>query len=350
MGVANTAKIRLALTSLEHDHAWWTIQHILEEPHAELVAVADPRQHLIEKARGKGYPGVRWYSLLEEMLDREKPDALVVTAANSEHRAIVEACAEQSIHCMVQKPMATTAADARRMDRAAHEAGIRLMVNCFPFWRPEYQELTRRLSGVDIGPLQKVVTHNGHQGPTGIGVLTSDYLAWLYDPVRHGGGAFIDQGSYGLAYTLAHLGRPATISAVMHTFKTDENTAVEDDAVAMLDYASATAVIQGSFIWPFGRTELQFYGPRGGLRLINDKLFLEEASATTDPSRKVTVPIEVPPVPAERKNGIAHFIDCLRRGTEFDRFHSAALNVLVADVVDAAYRSARTRSVVPLEP
>lgn len=341
--------LKLALTTLEHDHAWWTIDHILAERKAALVALSDPHPHLLEKARGKGYPGVQLYSDTAEMLDREKPDALIVTAANSEHRVIVETCASRHVHCMVQKPMATRAGDAGIMEQAARGAGIRLMVNCFPFWSPEFQEISRRIADNELGPVQKYISHHGHQGHKGIGILTSDYLGWLYDPVRHGGGAFMDQGSYGVAYALHVLGRPDAIHAEMNNLKPHESTAVEDDAVALMGFKNATAVVQGSQCWPFRRTEVQIYGPRGGLRLANETLVFEEAYSPTDPAKRVTVPIQPSPVPPERKNGIASFVDCMLTGKEFDDIQSARFNVLVAEVVDAAYRSARERSVVMLK-
>jgi predicted dehydrogenase len=339
--------IKLALTTLEHDHAWWTIDHVLAEPGARLVGIADPRPHLIEKARGR-YPGIALYRSLQTLIEREKPDALIVTSANNEHRPILSMCADAGVHCMIQKPFATIHSDARWMASRAAESGIRLMVNCFPFWRPEFQEMSRRISAGELGRVLKVVAHHGHQGPRGIGVLTDDYLGWLYDPVRHGGGAFIDQGSYGVAYTVWMLGRPESVSAWMHTFKIEENTAVEDDAVAVLAYPGATAVIQGSFNWPFGRSEYEIYGPIGGFRLSAAGLSFERAYDPNDRSRKDIVAITPQPVPPERRNGIAAFVYALQSGGPFDAAQTVDLNLIVAEVVDAAYASNRTRAVAVL--
>ena len=48
------------------------------------------------------------------------------------------------------------------------------------------------------------------------------------------------------------------------------------------------------------------------------------------------------------RNGIAHFVYCLRSGKPFDEPHTPRLNVWVAEVVDAAYESIRTGRAVPL--
>ena len=47
-----------------------------------------------------------------------------------------------------------------------------------------------------VGPLRKIVVHDGHPGPKEIGV-PPEFLAWLTDPAENGGGALMDFGCYG---------------------------------------------------------------------------------------------------------------------------------------------------------
>ena len=46
-----SAPLRFVLATLEHDHAWWTMDHIRETPGVELVGLFDRQEHLREKAR-----------------------------------------------------------------------------------------------------------------------------------------------------------------------------------------------------------------------------------------------------------------------------------------------------------
>ncbi len=50
--------------------------------------------------------------------------------------------------------------------------------------------LARSYSEGRIGPIRKVVVHDGHQGPKEIGV-GPEFLSWLTDPEKNGAGSLI---------------------------------------------------------------------------------------------------------------------------------------------------------------
>ena len=54
-----------------------------------------------------------------------------------------------------------------------------------------------------VGEIRKMVVHDGHQGPKEIG-CSAEFLSWLTDPVKNGGGALVDFGCYG-AYPMTWL-------------------------------------------------------------------------------------------------------------------------------------------------
>ena len=114
---AQTVKTRIAIAGLDHDHVWGLLKDIANEPQAELVAIADPRPELIDKAKSQVPTSVRFYSDYIQMLDQAKPEAVFVTTENDHHLAILRECAKRHIHLSTEKPMATNAADARAMER-----------------------------------------------------------------------------------------------------------------------------------------------------------------------------------------------------------------------------------------
>ncbi|HVI41392.1 MAG TPA: Gfo/Idh/MocA family oxidoreductase, partial [Anaerovoracaceae bacterium] len=324
----------------------WTIDQALENPNCNLVGVADSHEHLIKKAKEKLPEKIRLFEDYRQMLEELKPDAAMIITPNNEHLEVLLECAKRGIHCFVQKPMATSYADAVKMEEAARRSGIELMVNCFSLWRPELRECLRLYREGKIGPALKFIAYNGHQGHRGIGVLTEDYINWLYDPVRSGGGALADQASYAINYAVYMLGLPETVYAVTHIIKLHENTNVEDDSVVVLKYPSATAVIQGSYIWPFAKSEVQVYGSAGGLMLKDQSLRYEHVYSKETPSQKKIDEIAIPETAPEAKNGITHFIHSLQHHKPFEEAQTAIFNTKVMRVVDAAYESAKTGSPV----
>jgi len=223
------------MATLEHDHAWWTMDHIRETPGVELVGVFDRQEHLREKARKRLTNSVPLFDDPEKMLKTVKPDALIVTAPNNEHRDLVELATRYRIHCLVQKPMATTAADARAMQKAAAAADITLMVNYYPLWQPARHELLTRAKAGEIGEVQQMTVVNGMQGPKDMNVLTPDYRKWLYDPERNGGHVMGDQVTYGLDYVLWVMGRPESVVATITPIKKHEE-GIDDLATLTLSY------------------------------------------------------------------------------------------------------------------
>jgi predicted dehydrogenase len=344
-----SAPLRFVLATLEHDHAWWTMDHIRETPGVELVGVFDRQEHLREKARKRLTNSVSVFDDPEKMLKACQPDALIVTAPNNEHRALVELAARHRIHCLVQKPMATTAADARAMLKPARAAGITLMVNYYPLWQPVRHELLTRAKAGEIGEVQQMTVVNGMQGPRDMNVLTPDYRKWMYDPERNGGGVMGDQVTYGLDYVLWVMGRPESVVATITPLKQHEE-GVDDLATLTLGYPRGQAVVIASWAWPHPRGELFCAGSRGSLTLRDKDIVRRNAPERFNVPVEETVIQPSATIPPERKHGIAYFAHVLRHKLPVEEPHSAELNVVVCEVVDAARESARTGRRIKLKP
>ena len=83
--------------------------------------------------------------------------------------------------------------------------------------------------------------------------VSPEFLDWLLDPVRNGGGALTDFGCYGanLMTWLMRGQRPRSVTALTQHLKTDPVYArVDDEATIVLDYPTAQAIIQASWNWP----------------------------------------------------------------------------------------------------
>src|SRR5579859_96513 len=335
------AKTRLAIVGLDHDHVWGLLKDIAGEPSAELVAIAESDAALVSRAKKQVPASVKFYSDYVAMLDEAKPEGVIVTTSNDRHLEILRQCAKRHIHYSTEKPMATNAADAREMERLAREVKIKLMVNYWNAWVAASHELFHRVQAGEVGPIEKILVQYGHQGPKEIGV-SQQFAAWLYDPVKNGGGAIMDFGCYGAEMSVWLKGRPTRVYATTRKLKVAQDNKVDDDATIVLDYPDATAVIEASWDWPYNKDLVEVFGPKGSL-LARHAVLLHRASDARGPN----VPpdgesVTLNPLPKETSNPVSYFVDCIRNNKPIEDPVSAGLNVQVMEILDAARESARS--------
>jgi len=334
-------KTRIAIIGLDHDHVWGLLKDIAREPNAELIAIADPHPELASKAKAQVPVMVKFYSEYVQMLDEARPEAVIVTTANDRHLEILRECAKRHIHYSTEKPMATNAADAREMERLASQAGIKLMVNYWNAWVAASHDLFHAVKSDQVGPVQKMIVQYGHRGPKEIGV--SQYFAdWLYDPVKNGGGAIMDFGCYGAEWALWLKGRPTRVYAVVATLKVEQGNKVDDDATIVLDYPDATVTIQASWNWPYSKSHVEVFGPKGSLAAGRDYLFFRSASQRGASTAPYGEPLTLNSLPGEASNPISYFVRSIRDDKPIEDPLSARLNVQAMEILDAARESART--------
>lgn len=334
-------KTKLAIVGLDHDHVWGLLKDLTEEPNAELVAIADGHPELVDRAKSKVPASVKFYSDFVKMLDEMKPDGVIVTTENDRHLEILRECAKRHINYSTEKPMATTAADAREMERLANQAGIKVMVNYWNVWVAPTHELYHRVKDNQVGPLEKIIVQYGHQGPKEIGV-SKFFADWLYDPVKNGGGAIMDFGCYGAEWAVWLKGRPSRVSAVTQKLKVAQHNPVDDDATVILDYPDGQAIIEASWDWPYSMGQVEVFGPKGSLLATRNDLFLR---SPTDNVAKVGLQgerVALDPPPRVTSNPISYFVDCIRNNKPIEDPLSMKLNVQVIEILDAARESART--------
>ena len=335
---STSAKVRLAIVGLNHDHVWGILKDIAAEKNSELVAIAETDQALVSRAKGRVPPSVKFYDDFAKMLDEVKPDAVIATTANDRHLEILRECARRHIHFSTEKPMAINSDDAREMARLAKAAAIKLMVNYWNAWAPPTPALVEHVRAGEVGPIQKIVVEYGHAGPKEIGVSTQ-FADWLYDPQKNGGGAIVDFGCYGAEWAIWLKGMPTRVFATAKKMKVSQHNRVDDDATIILDYPDGTAILEASWDWPYGMDRAKVFGPNGSLLATGSQLLFRAAK---DKSAEVGLegkPLQVAALPPEKSNPVSYFVDCIRLNKAIEDPVSAELNVQVLEILDAARRS-----------
>ena len=147
---------------------------------ATLVGVQDvdgARASALARSNG----GVAHTTDLAEALAWDGVDAAIVCTPNWTHRAIAESVAAAGRHLLIEKPLATSVADAKAVVAAFEAAGTQLMVGH-----------THRF--YDYGRNVKAVIDGGSIGTPSLIRLSllgpwiwPDWRAWVLDPARSGG-------------------------------------------------------------------------------------------------------------------------------------------------------------------
>src|SRR5438552_4580383 len=243
--------LRIGIAGLTHDH----VHGLLARAHTgdiEIVGIAESNRELAERyLKQYNLSASLVYSSLEEMLDKCKPEAVCAFNSIYEHLEVVKACAPRKINVMVEKPLAVSLDHARQMQALALKYNIQLLTNYETTWYGSNGKVLEMLDS--IGDIRKVVVHDGHEGPKEIGV-SKEFLQWLTDPVKNGGGAVIDFGCYGanLITWLMNGKKPISVSAVTKQIKPAMYPNVDDDATILLEYPGATGIVEASWNWPYG--------------------------------------------------------------------------------------------------
>jgi predicted dehydrogenase len=112
-----------------------------------------------ERIRGKltdAFPGVRTSGEIDELLADPELDAVVLATPVPTHAELAVRVLQAGKHCFVEKPLATTVADARRAVDAAEKAGRILMVGHLLEYHPAVTRLKELLDEGELGSLYYV--------------------------------------------------------------------------------------------------------------------------------------------------------------------------------------------------
>jgi predicted dehydrogenase len=339
--------LRLAVAGLSHGHVHW----ILGRPpkgDVQIVGIYEPNRAIVDRfAKQYGFSEDVVFSNLETMLDTVKPKAVAAFGPTSDHLKVVRACAPRGVHVMVEKPLALDAKQALEMETLAKKHSIHVLTNYETTWYPSTQAAYELVRGQQVlGPVRKLVIRDGHQGPKEIGV-GEEFLEWLTDPVRNGGGALMDFGCYGanLATWLMGGAEPLTVTAVTLRIKPDVYPAVEDEATIVLTYAGAQAIIEASWNWPFGRKDIEVYGRTGFLHALDGRTMRVRAAGD---AAERTLTLE--PRRAPTDDPFAYLAAVVRGEIKVadEDLSSLRTNVTVMKILDAARKSAATGTTVTL--
>jgi len=226
-------------------------------PQVELAAFYDIfEEKAVSAAKQYGAIDAKVYANYSELLADPSIEVVHVCTPNDSHADISVAALEAGKHVMCEKPMAKTAADARRMLEAARRTGKKLSIAYQNRYRPDSQYLKKACLNGELGDIYyaKAQAVRRRAVPT-----------WgvFLDAEKQGGGPLIDIGTHALDLTLWLMDNykpKMVVGSVFHKLGQRENAAnawgpwdpakfqVEDSAFGFVTMANgATIVLESSW-------------------------------------------------------------------------------------------------------
>jgi predicted dehydrogenase len=246
------------------------------DDHYELVAgaLASTAEKAQRSGVALGLAADRIYSDFTAMAREESArtdgiEAVAIVTPNHMHAPVAEAFLQAGIHVICDKPLATTAADARRLQQIAAERGALFAVTYNYSGYPMVRQARAMVQDGLLGELRVVQVEYPQDWLTepieGDG---QKQAGWRTDPAKAGvGGSIGDIGTH--AYQLAHFvtGLRATeLLAELSTFVPGRR--LDDNAQVLLRFANgARGALWASQVAPGNENglRLRVYGSKGGL-------------------------------------------------------------------------------------
>lgn len=339
--------VRVAVAGLSHGHVGWVFNSA-DKKVIQLVGIYETNPDLVNLFAEKYKLDKKlFFSDLNKMLDETKPEAVSAFGAISDHVIVVRACAPRKIHVMVEKPLATTFADAKEIQKLASQNSIQVLTNYETSWYASNQYVNDLVNQGKLGDIRKVMVNDGHQGPKEIGV-SKEFFAILTDPAKNGAGALIDFGCYGanLMTWLLKGERPISVTAVTHQDKPEIYKNVDDEATIVLQYPKAQCIIQGSWNWSFARKDMEVYGNKGYAIAVNPTVVRQRLQEKAPEET-----IKLDPRPAPFTDPFSVLADVVQGRLKLDTndLYGLPVNVTVVEILESAKQSAKSGKTVFLK-
>lgn len=207
-------------------------------PDLKLVAVCDPAKYMRDIMAK--YVGIETYSDYELMLERERPDAVLIATPSKLHMRMVRAALERDIHVFCEKPFSLDVEEGARVVALAEERGLVTQVGYHNRFVATFQEARRLL---DLGAIGRVYHAKVEcYGPV---MIRQKGQTWRTSKAE-GGGCLYDYACHGIDLLGYLLGPPSSVSGsvLRSVFSSD----IDDEVYSNLAYPDgATAQVSANW-------------------------------------------------------------------------------------------------------
>ncbi len=241
----NTETLRVAIIGLGHLHPRGYMTLFQNNAKTEVVAACDEDQNLVNGFCGDF--GMRGYTDLDLLLDREKIDVAAIFLPHCDCAAAAIKCADKGIHLLVEKPIARTVDEVRAVAEAVERNNVKITTGYC--WR--YHPVVRAMKeSIEQGAIGSIVTVEARLAAGRVDRYIKGNAKWMLEKAKSGGGPMYNLGVHWIDL-LCYLLKDSIEEVCAVNAKTSDDYDVEDTSVAMLKFGKgALGVLSTSYIVP----------------------------------------------------------------------------------------------------
>lgn len=269
----SSSSVRIGLIGCGRIARMFHLPVLSQLPAVEVVALADPDADCLRQASGR-FPRAATFTDYHDLLRDDTVDAVVICLPTAMHAEAAVVAFDAARHVYLEKPIATTLDDARRVLQAAERSGRIGMIGFNYRFHPLIRQAKERIGAGDVGRITAIRS---------VFSSASRPLPTWKTRRETGGGALLDLGSHHFDL-IPHLAG----AAVADVQATIQSVRVEDD-IAAVQLRLANGITAQSFfsISAVDEDRIEIIGDRGKLTI--DRLgsrLLRFAPPQRDGSRK----------------------------------------------------------------
>jgi predicted dehydrogenase len=216
----------------EHLH----VPNYVCSPDADLVALSDAAKSKALHLADKYAPQAQVYADYKEMLKKAELDAVSVCLPNFLHAPVTIDALRAGCHVMVEKPMATSLAEARKMVETAKKMKRLLMVDQTQRLYPAHVKAKEVLDSGIMGKVLHVYAMFGHSGPEN----WSPTGKWFFKKKEARFGAMADLGVHKADLIRYLTGKEVSEITGFYECLEKQRASVEDNFVSALKFEDGT--------------------------------------------------------------------------------------------------------------
>lgn len=233
------------------------------------------------------YPDATAYAEWDDLAADPAVEAVWVAGPNHLHTDFAERCLEAGKHVLVEKPISTRSADARRLADLADTKGLTIGVDFQHRFRSGHLWMHDAIRSGAVGKPHMLRIHRFWQYPYFPDMPDDISKSWRASVTDSGGWALNDIGSHLVDMALWLLGQDATLAFARTDNFRFESVDAEDTAVLVIDAADgATVIIETSNAMSSFPGTIEVHGSEGWIRA--DGTFDDEGSALTHTGERMT--------------------------------------------------------------
>jgi predicted dehydrogenase len=157
-----TAVLNLAVVG----YGYWgpnIVRNVMDRPELELWGLCEMNPDRVAKFSGR-YPGIHTTDSFDEVLDDANVDAVSIATPPATHYTLVKQALEAGKHVLVEKPLATSVADAEELVEIAERKGLVLMPGHTFLYSPAVNKVRGLIDSGELGEIYFVTSSRMNLG------------------------------------------------------------------------------------------------------------------------------------------------------------------------------------------